>query len=281
MSRNRVQVEKGYDDPFVIVHNGDVLELMKRVKPTSVCVYLAILTHANRREGNSAYPSTATIAREANVSRRTVVAAVQELAEAGAMTVEHRTDPKKGQVSSLYRLLRLSDPCAKSAQAPVKDLHTPCAESAQPPMQNLHTNQMKEEPEEGEPKNTPQRRKPKRIQYPDEFERFWSAYPKGHGVKKLAYDEWKKIAPDDEMVEEIMAGLEAWKRCQRWRDGFIKDAERFVKHHMWESAPPVDSVRVVEETRAAENVVNLDYFGTDGLKRRREEYQRQHGGGAS
>lgn len=26
---------------------------------------------------------------------------------------------------------------------------------------------------------------------------------------------------------------------------------------------------------------NLDYFGTDGLKRRREEYQRQHGGGAS
>src|SRR5690606_28651633 len=132
-------------------------------------------------------------------------------------------------------------PLGDAESAPVQNVHR--AKSARGGAKNVTKGVQPIAPEpslepslEPSTTNTAQR-KPKRIAYSDEFEQFWSAYPKGHGVKKIAYDEWQKIAPDDEMVEEIMAGLEAWKQCGRWLRGYVKDAERFVKHHMWESEP--------------------------------------------
>ena len=105
--------------------------------------------------------------------------------------------------------------------------------------------------------STTARTKPKRIDYSSEFEAFWRAYPSGHGVKKVAYDEWNRLAPDDEMIEEIRAGLDAWKTCDRWQRGFVKDAERFLKNRMWESEPPRD----------APQPSNLSQFQPNGHRR--------------
>ena len=77
--------------------------------------------------------------------------------------------------------------------------------------------------------------KPKRNDYPQDFQDFWIGYPKGHGTKKLAYDEWKKLDGPERLA--ATDGLKKWKGSKRWADWYIRDAERFLKHRMWENPP--------------------------------------------
>ena len=149
MTASTARVEKAYDDPFVILHIDDVCEIMQRVKPSAVCVYLALATYANRKQANSCYPSMATIAKRANVSRRTVVHALEELQASEVITIEHRIDPDFGQKSNTYFLHRTR--CAESAPPSANPVPTPGINSALPPMQNLHPNHMNTEPDEIEP----------------------------------------------------------------------------------------------------------------------------------
>lgn len=49
----------------------------------------------------------------------------------------------------------------------------------------------------------------------DGFDRFWASYPRRVG-KKDAVAVWKKISPDDALVDRIVAGVERWKRSEQW-----------------------------------------------------------------
>lgn len=82
--------------------------------------------------------------------------------------------------------------------------------------------------------------KPKRPRdnYPDDFETFWRAYPTGHGSKVKAFDQWRRIKPDDDLRTEIMAGLDRWKRCDRWQRGLVKAAEIWLRDAWWADTPP-------------------------------------------
>lgn len=82
--------------------------------------------------------------------------------------------------------------------------------------------------------------KPKRpqVKYPADFEEFWQAYPSGHGNKGRSYDQWRRIRPDAELHAEIMAGIERWKRSDRWQRGFVKAAEVWLKDAWWANDPP-------------------------------------------
>ncbi len=83
-------------------------------------------------------------------------------------------------------------------------------------------------------------KKPKRPQqkYPDDFETFWKAYPSGNGNKARSYDQWKRIAPDAELMADILAGVELWKQSDRWKRGFVKAAETWLKDAWWANDPP-------------------------------------------
>jgi len=81
--------------------------------------------------------------------------------------------------------------------------------------------------------------KPKpKPKYSAEFESFWLAYPSGHGNKARSYEQWRRIKPDEDLRREIMTGLDAWKRCDRWRNGYVKAAEVWLKDSWWEDDPP-------------------------------------------
>lgn len=95
----------------------------------------------------------------------------------------------------------------------------------------------------------------KRIAYTDDFETFWVAYPKDHGTKSIAFDEWRRLSPDEQRAAII--GLDSWKGSPRWQDGFIRDAERYLKHRMWESVP--------EPARAESSAVNGRYVDKGGI----------------
>ncbi len=83
---------------------------------------------------------------------------------------------------------------------------------------------------------------PKTKTYPAEFETFWAAYPKGHGNKKPSFDKWRQLNPDTELVGQIMAGLERWRRSERWEHGFIKNADIWLRERWFEDDPPAANV---------------------------------------
>lgn len=91
--------------------------------------------------------------------------------------------------------------------------------------------------------------------YSPAFEVFWREYPSGHGNKVKTYAAWKAHGLDKAgSVDErnaVMAGLHAWKSCERWAvKGMVKAAETWVKERWWEDdPPPPDSVRIVTATQ--------------------------------
>lgn len=104
-------------------------------------------------------------------------------------------------------------------------------------------------PNHTEPQEPPRKRDEGsvRLTYSTAFESFWQAYPSGHGVKKAAYEHWKRIKPDDAMVEEILAGVHGWLQSDRWRRGYVMDAQRWLKDRAWESVPPPQTALTVHQ----------------------------------
>ncbi|HEY3499411.1 MAG TPA: hypothetical protein VGK73_32200 [Polyangiaceae bacterium] len=69
-----------------------------------------------------------------------------------------------------------------------------------------------------------------------EFDKFWAAYhAKGKSSKPRTRDTWMKRKPP---FEQVMAGLERWKASQRWADGYVVDAAKFLNEERWQEEPP-------------------------------------------
>lgn len=70
----------------------------------------------------------------------------------------------------------------------------------------------------------------------DDFDRFWSVYPRRVG-KQDALKAWKKLKPDAELVDQIVAGVERWKLTDQWTKdggGFICYPATFLRGRRWE-----------------------------------------------
>jgi len=72
---------------------------------------------------------------------------------------------------------------------------------------------------------------------PDAFTRFYQTYPLKED-RRGALVAWKRIDPDSELAETIIASVEAWKQSRRWREGVILHPKRFLDQRRWESIPP-------------------------------------------
>jgi hypothetical protein len=95
---------------------------------------------------------------------------------------------------------------------------------------------------EVEKKNVQVRSK-KPASYSPEFEEFWAQYPSGHGSKKETFKRIQQLNPDAALWAEIMTGLAAWHRSEKWVNGFIKAAEAWVSQELWTNpAPPARTV---------------------------------------
>lgn len=91
----------------------------------------------------------------------------------------------------------------------------------------------------------------KPAKYSPAFEAFWAAYPRQDGrawPKPTAYDEWRKLRPDGELADAILAGVVAWKAGRDWRCGYISRPDRWLKARSWEEPPEAWSgVEAVEQ----------------------------------
>jgi hypothetical protein len=91
---------------------------------------------------------------------------------------------------------------------------------------------------------------PSRGRYSQEFETFWTTYPKTNGTKLEAFKAWKLLAAEDRAP--ALAGLAKWKACEMWRDGKIVYAERYLKRRMWDDDPVEARTRPFGEVRPEE-----------------------------
>ncbi|GGA28678.1 hypothetical protein [Dyella nitratireducens] len=75
----------------------------------------------------------------------------------------------------------------------------------------------------------------------DRFDQFWSTYPRHQG-KKAAAKAFAKVAPDDELLEVMLAAVARQRTCDQWqRDGgqFVPHAATWLNGRRWEDeAPP-------------------------------------------
>jgi hypothetical protein len=94
-----------------------------------------------------------------------------------------------------------------------------------------------------------------RENYSEWFEQFWAEYPRGHGNKVKTYAAWKGRDLDKPGAKglraEVMAGLAAWKTCDRWQRGMIKAADIWVRDRWWRDPIPDESARASPGNRLA------------------------------
>lgn len=69
-------------------------------------------------------------------------------------------------------------------------------------------------------------------QPPDEFMAVWSVYP-NKSNRKRAVEAWKKIRPDPELVQTMLAAIAAQKRGRQWRDGVIPHFVTWLNQERW------------------------------------------------
>lgn len=99
---------------------------------------------------------------------------------------------------------------------------------------------------------------------PSGFDRFWSVYPRRVG-KKDAVAVWKKIGPDDALVDQIVAGVERWKRSEQWTkdDGrYIPYPATFLRGERWNESDSVSSPATAPAVKDYDG--GDDFLGGDG-----------------
>ena len=77
------------------------------------------------------------------------------------------------------------------------------------------------------------------------FRRFWEIYPRKQG-KQEAEKAWKKLAPDEELLERLLTALGKARTCDQWsRDNgrYIPYPATWLNQKRWEDEYPVSAAR--------------------------------------
>lgn len=71
------------------------------------------------------------------------------------------------------------------------------------------------------------------------FERFWDAWPSKYKVnRKRCVELWKKINPDDALVDKMISSIEAWKKGRQWQQGYVPNPDTWLRNEKWNDADP-------------------------------------------
>ena len=76
---------------------------------------------------------------------------------------------------------------------------------------------------------------------PERFEQFWLFYP-GGGSRLKAVAAWDKLAPSDELIDEMARGLRRQMDSRQWKDGVgIPHASTWLNQRRWTDKLPEES----------------------------------------
>ena len=163
------------------------------LNPTARLVLFALNEHANiGKHGDwRVFPSHDRVAAMCGISRRTVIRAMNDLQEAGCLTIAHQYNDNGAQKQNLYWLtapkLIESDPCDNMAHPPVSNSHTPC--------DKLSHKSLKDNP-----------LKNNNLMFDD----MWALYPKKK-AKKESEKAWAKLTEEDRLAAIARLKLKPFK----------------------------------------------------------------------
>jgi hypothetical protein len=108
----------------------------------------------------------------------------------------------------------------------------------------------------------------------ENFDRFWSAYPKKMG-KQEALKAWEKISPKNGLVEKMLSALEIQRKWPEWNKAggqFIPRASTWLNGKRWEDEITVEG-QSAEETYIDKKLKDIGYTGGPG----HDDYARNAG----
>jgi hypothetical protein len=98
------------------------------------------------------------------------------------------------------------------------------------------------------------------------FDIFWDRYPSKVNKKRCA-ELWKKLKPDDALVQKMLESIDAWKRTRQWKEGYVPNPDTWLRGEKWNdeipcSAKPRNEALNYEQTEIKQQdfdamVVNL------------------------
>lgn len=74
---------------------------------------------------------------------------------------------------------------------------------------------------------------PNRGEHSPGFDRFWEAWPSGRKIARAQCERHWQRHNLEACAEEVVQGVEAWKRSKRWRDGFVPNPMTFLNQGRW------------------------------------------------
>lgn len=197
----------------------------------------------------SCYASNEHFAKFIGVSTRRIKDIIKSLED--KKLIERELVYKKGSKEIEKRLLRVPYPsCRKLPQGGEENCPTPSAESC--PENNTSMNNTKE----GIYKRNSSKTQ-KDAEYEGLFDIFYKAYPK-HKGKVAALKAFKKLKPDQALLDEILKALEWQKQQEEWkkdRGQFIPNPATYLNGRRWED----------EKEAIVSQEEDYSYAGADGF----------------
>lgn len=187
-----------------------------------VMEWLAQISERNRQ---ALSPSLEWIAKQADVSERTVQRSLGLLREGGWL--DWKTE---GRVNH-YTVKRVHFDSVESSQIGHR-LDETVAKMSTHGSQNVQLVRSTEleTPEGDTPPMVPQDSVPS-------FDDLWAGYAPGKkGPKILARAVWDKL--DDEAKRRAVAALPAWRQCRKWREGYVREAHRWLRYQEFDDEVP-------------------------------------------
>jgi len=204
----------------------------EQISGNAVRVYGVLRRHADK-DDNSCHPGRARIAKLAHISPSSVDRAIQQLVEAGFVTVHHRRDPENPDRSLSNRYVIHNEALVIHSTPPAGDYTPPADDHTPLPLVNTP-------PPAGDEQTIAIEPEPKNDIY---FDLFWEQYPRKASRKK-AESAWRTSVRKRD-IDTIMAALTAHKR--RWREEgttsiYIPYASTWLNQERWkDELPPTDT----------------------------------------
>ena len=180
---------------------------------------------ANHHSDSGAWPSVATLAKYARVSERRVQQIIRDLERSGELVVEDQGGLGQGQYKTNRYFITLQ--CPSDCDGSIN--HRTGVKSGA--VRGEIQSQSGVKPISPEPNKEPN--KNLTVQS-EQFDEFWNAYPRKEG-KKPAFKAFRS-ALSRTRFEDILAGVEAYKRSDRVSRGYIKLPATWLNEDAWEDA---------------------------------------------
>jgi hypothetical protein len=199
---------------------------------------------ANHHSDHGAWPSIATLAKYANVKERRVQQIIRELATMGEIAIHEQGGLGQHQYKTnrYHILIQCPSDCDGSlnhktgVQSLTSGVQADAARGAIWSPSGV-------QPTAPEPNKEPNN---KLTVQSKQFDEFWNLYPRKEG-KKPAFKAFRSALARTSF-EDILAGIEAYKRSERVSRGYVKLPATWLNEDAWEDA----ATQVQTETAGSE-----------------------------